>query len=88
MEKINKWDKRFLELAKHISGWSKDPSNQVGAVIVNLEKKIVAVGYNGFPKGVADDDRLSYRDKKYDIILHAEENALITANNSSHLITS
>ena len=35
-----KWDKRFLELAKLVGSWSKDPSTQVGAVIVDDNKKL------------------------------------------------
>ena len=34
---------------------SKDPCSQVGACIVNNEKKICAVGYNGMPRGCDDD---------------------------------
>ena len=30
----DKWDKRFLHLAKHISEWSKDPSTKVGCIVV------------------------------------------------------
>ena len=35
---------------------SKDPVTQVGACIVNSEKKIVGIGYNGMPIGCSDDD--------------------------------
>lgn len=35
---------------------SKDPVTQVGACIVNEDKKIVGVGYNGMPNGCNDDD--------------------------------
>ena len=35
---------------------SKDPVTQVGACIVDNEKRIVGVGYNGFPWGCSDDD--------------------------------
>lgn len=35
---------------------SKDPVSQVGACIVNSEKKIVATGYNGMPTGCSDDE--------------------------------
>lgn len=35
----NKWDKRFMELAKEVATWSKDRSTGVGAVIVNDKKK-------------------------------------------------
>jgi dCMP deaminase len=75
-----KWNKRFLELAKHISTWSKDPSTQVGAVIVNPESKnILSFGYNGFPKGIHDDDRYNNREIKYQLIVHAEMNAIYNA---------
>jgi dCMP deaminase len=35
---------------------SKDPSTQVGACIVNSDKRIVGIGYNGFPRGCSDDE--------------------------------
>ena len=71
------WDCRFLELADHIAGWSKDPSRGVGAVIVGPNKQILATGYNGLPRGVHDRaDRLE-RPAKYDLIVHAEMNAIV-----------
>lgn len=76
---MNKWDKRFLDLAGMVSTWSKDPSSRVGAVIVDNNKQVVSLGYNGFPRNIKDDDRLNNRDIKYNLILHAEENALIYA---------
>lgn len=76
------WDFRFLELAASISKWSKDPSTKVGAVIVNSDKKIVTLGYNGFPRNVRDDHRLQTREIKYDLIVHAEANAIIHARES------
>lgn len=73
------WDGRFVGLAQHIANWSKDPSTQVGAVLTR-GKFVVSVGYNGFPPGVADTpERLSNREVKYKLILHAEENAILTA---------
>ena len=74
------WDNRFLDMAKLVSTWSKDPSTKVGAVIVDPSNRLISVGYNGFPKGVTDDERLFDRDKKYDIIVHAEVNAILFAN--------
>ena len=75
-----KWDNRFMELAETISNWSKDPSSQIGAVAVNDERRILATGYNGFPKGISDtEERLSNRDEKYPRIVHAEMNALMNA---------
>ena len=75
-----KWHKRFIELAKFISNWSKDPSSKVGAVIVDSNKRIISMGYNGFPVGVADsEERLYTKEIKYKIVLHAEENAIMFA---------
>ena len=34
---------------------SKDPATQVGAAIVDPDNKIVAIGYNGFPRGCSDE---------------------------------
>ena len=73
------WDTHFLKIAKLCSEMSKDPSTKVGAVIVSEDRKILATGYNGFPKSVPD-YALWYnnREIKYSIIIHAEENALST----------
>lgn len=79
---MSKWDYRFLDLAKFISGWSKDPSTKVGAVIVDKNNRIVSVGYNGFPKHIEDNDRLKERNTKYNIIVHGEINAILFANKS------
>ncbi len=75
-----KWDNRFLELAKHISEWSKDPSTKVGCVVVGEDREIRSTGFNGFPRGIEDDPtRLGDRDQKYPLICHAEENAIMHA---------
>ena len=74
------WDNRFLDMAKLVSTWSKDPSTKVGAVIVDPSNRLVSVGYNGFPKHIIDNERLLDREKKYDIIVHAEVNAILFAN--------
>lgn len=78
---IDKWDRRFLELAKHISSWSKDPSTKVGAVIAEPHsRRVVSLGFNGFPAGVEDtEDRLGDRAVKYEMVVHAEQNALLFA---------
>lgn len=74
------WDERFLQLAQHIAQWSKDPSTKVGAVIVRPNRTIASVGYNGFPRGVNDDERLNDRPYKYAMTVHAEANAILSAN--------
>ena len=72
-----KWHLRFLGLASQIAGWSKDPSRGVGCVIVSADKQIIATGFNGLPRGIEDrPDRLE-RPVKYDLIVHAEMNAII-----------
>lgn len=77
---MTKWDKRFLDLARHIAAWSKDPSTQCGAVITD-GKRIISLGFNGFPQGVKDTcERLEDRETKYRLVLHAEQNALSFAN--------
>ena len=77
---MGKWDYRFIELARHISQWSKDPSTKVGCVVVGEGREIRSTGFNGFPRGIEDDtERLSDRSKKYSLICHAEENAIMHA---------
>lgn len=84
MKNQEKWDRRFLELAKHISTWSKDPSTQVGAVLVNHLKQVVGMGYNGFSRGVDDsDERYNNRELKYELVVHAEVNAIIQAGHNA-----
>jgi dCMP deaminase len=80
-EKNNdKWHTRFMAMAAMVATWSKDPSSQIGAVAVNDERRILATGYNGFPKGIEDtEERLNNKDEKYPRIIHAEMNALMNA---------
>jgi len=74
------WQARFLALAHHCANWSKDPSTQVGAVVVGQTRNLVAFGYNGFPPGIADSpERLAERQVKYALVRHAEVNAISNA---------
>ena len=79
------WDERFLDLATHVAGWSKDPSTQVGAVITRPDRTIASLGYNGFPRG-ADDSPELYADRtiKYARVVHAEMNAILHAREPMH----
>ena len=52
----NTWKLRYLDLAKQISTWSKDPSTKVGCVAIGNEGQVVSQGYNGFPRNVLDSD--------------------------------
>ena len=78
----DKWDIRYLQLAKLVSTWSKDPSTQTGAVITDAKHRLISVGFNGFPQEIADDSRLQDRAVKYEMIVHCEINALIFAKQS------
>jgi dCMP deaminase len=83
LKNIEKWDLRFLEMAKLVSTWSKDPSTKAGAVIVRWDYTVVSVGFNGFPKQMEDKEEwLSNREEKYSRVVHCEVNALIHARTS------
>lgn len=72
----SKWDKRFYNLALHISEWSYDKT-KVGCVLVK-DKRIISTAFNGFPTGL--DDNLSLyknRKTKLDRVVHAEANTII-----------
>ena len=75
----NKWDIRFLEMAKLVASWSKDPSTKVGTIAVR-NRTVIAQGYNGFPRGVIDSpDRYTDRVLKYKYVVHAEQNLIYNA---------
>lgn len=79
-----KWDIRYLQLARTVASWSKDPSTKVGAVIVDPYNHVVGMGYNGFSVGV-DDSKERYNDRptKYEFVVHAEINAILNAGHRS-----
>ena len=77
----DKWTARFINLAEHVAGWSRDPSSKVGAVIVRPDRSIASVGFNGFARGVQDlPFRLNDRVTKLQYTVHAELNAILTAH--------
>lgn len=78
------WDQRFMDLAHHVAQWSKDPSTKVGSVIVDDDKRVIGIGFNGFPRGVHDYiHRYDDRDTKLRFVAHAERNALDNATLST-----
>lgn len=85
MNQIISWDEYFMGVAKLSAKRSKDPNTQVGCCIVNQDKRIVAVGYNGLPKNCVDEDypwanRVGeLQDTKYAYVVHAELNAILNA---------
>lgn len=78
---MNKWDKRYLDLAKLVASWSKDPSTKVGGCIIDSNGNPVSFGFNGFPKGMKDsEERLNDRPFKYAHTIHCEKNMMAFAN--------
>lgn len=78
--RTEKWDRRFLQLAKQVASWSKDPSTKVGAVIARDDLTVVSLGFNGFPRGIPDLlEDYEDREVKYSMIVHAEANAIVHA---------
>ena len=79
------WDEYFMGIAVLSSKRSKDPHTNVGACIVNPKKKIVGIGYNGFPYGCDDkeypwgNDKNDFLNCKYPYVVHAEPNAILNA---------
>ncbi|HBT59269.1 MAG TPA: cytidine deaminase [Acholeplasmataceae bacterium] len=78
------WDQYFMGVAMLSEKRSKDPNTQVGACIVNQDKRIVGIGYNGFPQKLNDDDFPwekdgEFEDTKYPYVVHAEANAILNA---------
>ena len=82
------WDDYFMSVAFLSAQRSKDPSTQVGACIVNKDKRIVGIGYNGFPRGCHDDQLPWAREHedplqtKYPFVCHAEMNAILNKNSA------
>lgn len=81
------WDQYFMGVALLSAQRSKDPSTQVGACIINKDKRIVGIGYNGFPRNCEDNDfpwikEGCFLDTKYPYVVHAEMNAILNATTS------
>lgn len=83
------WDQYFMGMA-HLSAMrSKDPNTRVGACIVNPQKRVVGLGYNGFPYGCEDDEFPwerdgEFLDTKYPYVVHAELNAILNSIQDLH----
>lgn len=76
---MGRWEARFLEMARLVAGWSKDPSTKVGAVAVGTARQVLETGFNGLPRGVRDLASRMGRPDKYLWTSHAEENLVAHA---------
>ena len=88
MPHIN-WDEYFMGVALLSAKRSKDPNTKVGACIVNEKKRIIGIGYNGFPYGCSDDEFPwsnnkdgNFLEQKYPYVVHAEANAILNSTQS------
>lgn len=84
-EEYLSWDEYFMGIAVLSAKRSKDPSTQVGACIVNKDKRIISVGYNGMPRCCSDDEfpwdkNENPLDSKYLYVCHAELNAILNCD--------
>ena len=84
-EEYLSWDEYFMGIAVLSAKRSKDPSTQVGACIVNKDKRIISVGYNGMPRCCSDDEfpwdkNENPLDSKYLYVCHPELNAIINCD--------
>jgi dCMP deaminase len=77
MSKQYKWHQYFMTMAYLVATKSKDPSSKVGSVIVGENFEIISTGYNGLPRGVEDTDLRYEKPLKYELMNHAEENAIL-----------
>lgn len=83
-EDVLTWDQYFMSMA-HLSAMrSKDPNTRVGACIVNPQKRVVGLGYNGFPMGCSDtkyswEREGDFLETKYPYVVHAELNAILNS---------
>ena len=80
-DKQHAWDEYFMKIARTVAEKSKDPSSKMGCVIVDKNKRVVSLGYNGMIQG-ADESKmtLTERPMKYYFAIHSEMNAVLFAH--------
>lgn len=82
------WDEYFMTFALVAAKKSKDPSTKVGACIVDEEKRVVGLGYNGFPRRTDDKEfpmarEGEFLETKYAYVVHAEPNAILNSTKNT-----
>ena len=70
---------RYWPVVDAIGNLSYDPKRKVGALIVDDDGDILSSGFNGFPRGISDDERLLDQPEKLKLVIHAEQNAIYNA---------
>ena len=79
-KKQREWDEYFMKIAETVALKSKDPSSKMGCCVVDQNKRVISLGYNGMIQG-ADESKmtLSERPMKYYFAIHSEMNAILFA---------
>ena len=76
------WNQYFINITKSIALKSKDKKRQVGAILVSEnDNRILSTGYNGLPANTNDNIDWSNRELVHSMIIHAEMNCILYANN-------
>ena len=80
-EEQRRWDEYFMKIAETVAEKSKDPSSKMGCVIVDQNKRVVSLGYNGMIQG-ADESKMTLKERpmKYYFAIHSEMNAVLFAH--------
>lgn len=82
--RLDRWSHLALRKAREVSLASKDPGHRVGCVIVRPDRTVAGEGYNGLARGVLDSpERLSNREVKLALTIHAEQNAVLNSRDPS-----
>ena len=74
MDKQQRYDELYLDIAQRISEMSHDTDKKVGAVIVK-DNNILAFGFNGMPAGMDNECKTANGGTRKEVI-HAEANAI------------
>lgn len=76
MRDVDDWKTYLYQFARQAATRSKDPSTQVGAILVDRDNHVVMTGFNGFPPGIDETPERWERPAKYQRVIHAEMNAI------------
>jgi dCMP deaminase len=76
------WDTYFMSMAFLVAQRSPDAQTKHGAIIVDKNHRVIGMGYNGFVRGVNDEEMPNTRPDKYHVMCHADTNAILNASRS------
>merc|ERR1711871_817290 len=74
-EKIKRYDKLYMDIAKRVGEMSYDSDTKVGSVIVK-DGNIISMGWNGTPSGFDNNCKNPRTGSTLPIVIHSEANAV------------